>query len=60
MPRQLELDINRPAWHDINYEPTVTKTWAERAKQLAHQDKKKTTSLTDVTETDKHNGRHIK
>lgn len=44
MNRQLELDIDRPAWHDSNYESSYTKSWAERANQFAQADDKKTSS----------------
>ena len=41
MNNQLELDINRPAWHDSNYESAYTKSWAERAKKFSQNEDKK-------------------
>jgi hypothetical protein len=52
MTRQLELDINRPAWHEINYEPTFPKSWSEKAGKLKRSDVEKP-RLTDL-EKQKH------
>jgi len=35
MSRQLELDINRPAWHETNYRNEVSNLWNVRRDKTA-------------------------
>ena len=35
MSRQLELDINRPAWHETDYRSEVTSLWNVRREKPA-------------------------